>query len=173
MLFADVRGFSSLSEQLPPAEVAARLNYFYRLSAETIFELNGTLDKFIGDSVMAFFGAPFTREDHPQRAVEAARTILKGMAMVTGREHLHLGAGVATGEAFVGNVGEGEVTDFTAVGDVVNVAARLQGLAAEGEVLVTEGTYQAVALLFPDAPRRELELKGKSQPVPARVIQAW
>jgi adenylate cyclase len=83
---------------------------------------------------------------------------------------LQVGAGIATGEAFVGNVGEGTVADFTVLGDTVNVAARLQGAAAPGEILVTEETYAHVETEFPNAPSRELELKGKSEPVRARLI---
>ena len=85
---------------------------------------------------------------------------------------LQVGAGIATGEAFVGNVGEGEVKDYTVLGDTVNVAARLQGAAAAGEILVTQETYASVASQFPNALRRELELKGKREPVVARVIVA-
>ena len=83
---------------------------------------------------------------------------------------LRVGAGIASGDAFVGNVGGGAVTDYTVLGDTVNVAARLQGAAASGEILVTEETYRHVESEFPNAPSRDLELKGKSEPVRARVI---
>ncbi len=186
VLFVDVRGFTSLAEQLPPAEVAQRLNRFYALASEAIFKYDGTLDKFVGDQVMAFFGAPLNAEDHPQRAVRVALLILEGMSKVargasfdsaqdrsfdnTRGKLQHVGAGIASGAAFVGNVGAGAVTDYTVLGDTVNVAARLQGAAASGEILVTEETYRHVESEFPDAPGRELELKGKSEPVHARVI---
>jgi adenylate cyclase len=169
-LFVDVRGFTSLAEQLAPAEVANRLNRFYALASNTIFDYDGTLDKLVGDQVMAFFGAPLYTEDHPERAVQAALQIIRGMSGLAQVEHLHVGAGIATGEAFVGNVGEGAVADYTVLGDTVNVAARLQGAAASGEILLTEGTYAHVESRFPNALRRELELKGKSEPVRARVI---
>lgn len=168
-----MRGFTALSERLPPAEVATHLNRFYRVAANAVFDQDGTLDKLIGDAVMAFFGHPIHYMDHPRRAIEAARVILHGVAAVGGDEPLMVGAGVACGEAYVGNVGEGEVQDFTVLGDVVNVAARLQALAAPGELLVTEEAYAAVRDLYPDAPQRELEVKGKSQPVPARVLNVW
>jgi adenylate cyclase len=169
-LFVDVRGFTSLAEQLPPAEVANRLNRFYALASNTIFDYDGTLDKLVGDQVMAFFGAPLETKDHPKRAVQAALRIISGMRSIAAVEHLHVGAGISTGEAFVGNVGGGMVTDYTVLGDTVNVAARLQGAAAPGEVLVTEETYRHVDAEYPNAPCRELELKGKSDPVRARVI---
>ena len=147
-----------------------RLNRFYSLASNTIFDYDGTLDKLVGDQVMAFFGAPLHAEDHPKRAVQAALRIISGMNSLVVGEPLHVGAGIATGEAFVGNVGEGAVTDYTVLGDTVNVAARLQGVAASGEILLTEETYSHVDLEFPNAPSRELELKGKSELVRARVI---
>ena len=165
-----MRGFTSLAEQLAPAEVANRLNRFYSLASNTIFDYDGTLDKLVGDQVMAFFGAPLYSKDHPERAVQAALQIISGMSGLPEIEHLHVGAGIATGEAFVGNVGEGAVTDYTVLGDTVNVAARLQGAAASGEILLTEDTYAHIESRFPNASRRELELKGKSEPVRARVI---
>ena len=173
MLFVDVRGFTSLSERLPPTEVVARLNPFYRLAAQVVFDLDGTLDKMVGDQVMAFFGAPFRPDDHPQRAVRAALDIVARVeTMAKDSGALHVGAGVGTGQAFMGNVAEGEVRDFTVIGDVVNTAARLQGAAQPGEVLVMEETYQLVADQFPHAPQRTLELKGKAAPVVVRVLWA-
>jgi len=119
---------------------------------------------------MAFFGAPLYATDHAKRAVHAAFSILEGVNHFTHRDRLHVGAGIATGEAFVGNVGGGTVTDYTVLGDTVNIAARLQAAAATGEILVTEETYAYVEAEFPRAPSREMELKGKSEPVHARVI---
>ena len=164
----DVRGFTALAEQLSPADVAGRLNRFYAVAAEAVFRRDGTVDKLVGDQVMAFFGAPVHEHDHARRAVEAALEIVGGVMGEIGG--LQVGGGIATGEAFVGNVGGGDVTDYTALGDTVNVAARLQGAAAAGEILLNEECYAAVAADFPDAPKRELELKGKSLVVTARVI---
>jgi adenylate cyclase len=167
-----VRGFTSLAEKLLPSEVAERLNRFYSLATSSIFDYDGTLDKLVGDQVMAFFGAPLHAGDHPKRAVKAALEIVTGMMEQDNHERLEVGAGIATGEAFVGNVGEGAVTDYTVLGDTVNVAARLQGAAAAGEILVTEETYRYVQSEFPGAPCRDLEVKGKSEPVRVRVILA-
>jgi adenylate cyclase len=167
-MFVDVRGFTALAERLSPAEVAARLNRFYALATNAVFRRDGTLDKMVGDQVMAFFGAPLHQHDHPRRAIETALEIVRG---VMGEEEgLKVGAGIATGEAFVGNVGEGAVRDYTVLGDTVNVAARLQGAAAAGEILTTEESYAFVEQEFPGAVRRELELKGKSATVVARLI---
>ncbi len=169
-MFVDVRGFTSLAERLSPAQVVERLNHFYALATNAVFHHDGTLDKLVGDQVMAFFGAPVHEHDHPRRAVETALSIMRGVMALEEEKALAVGAGVATGETFVGNVGEGATKDYTVLGDTVNVAARLQGAAAAGEILLTQETYAFVEAQFPNAPRRELELKGKSGTVVARVI---
>jgi adenylate cyclase len=172
VLFVDVRGFTALAERLPPADIAERLNRFYALASEVIFEYDGTLDKLVGDQVMAFFGAPLENEDHPIRAVQVALRIVRSLNELVPADRLQVGAGIATGEAFVGNVGAGAVADYTVLGDTVNVAARLQGVAVAGEILMTEETYSRVAAQFPDLPPRAVELKGKSEPVRVRAIVA-
>jgi adenylate cyclase len=169
-MFVDVRGFTAMAERLSPADVAERLNRFYALATDAVFRRDGTLDKLVGDQVMAFFGAPIDQRDHARRAVETALEIVRDV--MAEEEGLQVGAGVASGEAFVGNVGGGGVADYTALGDTVNTAARLQGAAAAGEILLTEESYAPVAERFPDAGRRELELKGKTGTVTARVIGA-
>lgn len=161
-----MRGFTALAERLEPGAVAVELNRFYEIASKAIFLHDGTLDKLVGDQVMAFFGAPIECPDHAERAVKAALEILSKMTTAAS-DSLRLGAGISTGEAFVGNVGGGEVTDYTVLGDMVNVAARLQGEAGAGEILVAEETYARVARQFPDAKRRELLLKGKSEAVAA------
>lgn len=119
---------------------------------------------------MAFFNHPVAYPDHAARAVQTALTVMQAVRSDNGHTPLPVGAGIATGEALVGNVGSGEANDFTALGDVVNVAARLQGAAQAGELLVTEDTYRLIAAQFPDAPARDLDLKGKSDLVRARVL---
>ena len=173
VMFVDVRGFTSLSERLPPNEVVARLNRFYKLATRAVVDLDGTVDKMVGDQVMAFFGTPFRADNHPQRAVQAALEIVSGVeTMNEDSDSLRVGGGVGTGEAYVGNIAEGEVKDFTVIGDVVNTAARLQGEAQPGEVLLMKETYRQVAGQFPNAPQRTLDLKGKAAPVVAHVLQA-
>lgn len=117
---------------------------------------------------MGFFGAPISREDHARRAVATAVEIQRGLESFG--EGLAVGVGIATGEAFVGNVGGGEVTDYTVLGDTVNIAARLQGAAGSGEILVAQATYAQVTTEFPYARRQELVLKGKSEAVIAWEI---
>ena len=172
VLFVDVRGFTALSEKLQPATMVARLNRFYSLAARAVFDLDGTLDKMVGDQVMAFFGAPFRSEDHAARAVQAALEIVSGAeAPADGVDGLPVGAGVATGEVFMGNVGEGEVRDFTVIGDTVNIAARLQALAGPGELLVTDETYRAASPNIGSSEERTLELKGKEAPILAHLLR--
>jgi adenylate cyclase len=161
-----------LAEKAGPAAVAARLNGFYEVASRAIFRHDGTLDKLVGDQVMAFFGPPLDHEDHARRAVMTAVEILSAVTQSTDGDKLAVGAGITTGEAFVGNVGGGEVTDYTVLGDTVNVAARLESGAAPGEILIAQETYNAVAAKFPNAERRELLLKGKSETVIAWQIAA-
>jgi adenylate cyclase len=140
------------------------------VATKAIFRYDGTLDKLVGDQVMAFFGAPLQREDHSQRALATAVEIVR--EVMTGAEaSLRVGGGISTGEAFVGNVGGTDVTDYTVLGDTVNVAARLQGEAAPGEILISQETYSQVASEYPSATRRELLLKGKSEPVVAWLVR--
>jgi adenylate cyclase len=172
VLFVDIRGFTTLAEKSDPADVAVRLNRFYEVASRAIFRQDGTLDKLVGDQVMAFFGAPLQRPDHADRAVRTAREIMARVTAASTDLDLSLGIGIASGEAFVGNVGGSGITDYTVLGDTVNVAARLQGEAASGEILITDQTYARVAGKFPHAARRELSLKGKSAPVIAWEIAA-
>ena len=157
---------------MSPADMVVRLNRFYQLASDAIFRHDGTLDKLVGDQVMAFFGAPIEREDHPRRAVDTALEIIRQVMDLTVQLGLRVGAGISTGEAFVGNVGGTGVTDYTVLGDTVNVAARLQSEAAAGEVLISDETYASMRNVFPNAGRRHLLLKGKSEPVVAWQIAA-
>jgi adenylate cyclase len=120
IFFADIRGFAALAEQLPPAEVAVQLNHFYELASCAIFRYDGTLDKLVGDQVMGFFGAPIGRDDHAGRAVATARGILEAVSGLGTMEGWSVGVGITSGEAFVGNVGGGDMTDDTVLGGTVN-----------------------------------------------------
>ena len=172
IMFVDVRGFTAMTERIMPEEAVSRLNPFYSLAAREVFAMDGTLDKMVGDQVMAFFGAPFKPEDHAIRAVRVALNIVSGLDKIAGEEaELPVGGGVATGEVYMGNVGEGEVRDFTVIGDAVNIAARLQAAAGPGEVLVTEETYLAVSTEFATSGQRTLELKGKEAPLVAYALR--
>ena len=147
-----MRGFTSLAERLAPGEVAQRLNRFYALASKIIFAYDGTLDKLVGDQVMAFFGAPLDARDHPNRAVHAALEILRGISGFAPGESFHVGAGIATGEAFVGNVGEGAMTDYTVLGDTVNVAALCKGPLPQERYSLQQRLMVLLNLNFPMLP---------------------
>ena len=165
----DVRGFTSLGEKVSPRELTRLMNDFYRIAADEVVRLDGTVDKFVGDQIMAFFGAPFRPHDHPERAVQAAAAIVSRVSDMAGG--LQVGGGVASGRANIGNVGVELIKDYTVLGDVVNVAARLQGSAGPGEVLLTDETFQMVRDRYPHCAKRELELRGKSKTTTAWVLR--
>jgi adenylate cyclase len=176
ILFADIRHFTRLSEGMKAPDVVALLNEVFQMVSDRILEQGGTIDKFIGDSVMAYFGAPVPHPDHAQRAVNAAVEIIETIAERNRRSrNLQLGApklapveigiGVHMGNVVVGNIGSDRRTDFTAVGDAVNVAHRLEKLARPAEILVSEAVQRcvrgAVQLRF----EGERQLSGREEPV--------
>ncbi len=171
VLFADVRGYTSLTEGISPAEVPVLMNRFYETASAALLSAEGLLGQVEGDNVMGLFVPGLAGKDYPRKAVEGGLALLRAIGY-GGEEGnwLDIGLGIASGEEFVGNVGGGGYKDFTALGDVTNTAARLTAKAAAGELLVDATTYKAVALAYPDAERRELELKGKSAPVEAFAI---
>jgi adenylate cyclase len=172
VLFADVRGFTSFSETHSPEEVARLLNRFYTVAARVLAQYDAVIDKMVGDEVMALWLPGFAgREEYIRKMVAAAEDLLRAVGFGGDEEPwLLLGIGLDMGLAFVGNVGAGEVKDFTALGDVVNTAARLQGQAKPGQIVMSERVYEHAANRYPDAPQVQLELKGKSEPVAARII---
>jgi len=158
VLFADIRGFTSLSEKLSPEKLVETLNRYLSLAAEAILEEEGTLDKFIGDAVMAFFNAPYPQENHVLRAAKAALRIKRKLEELHKRDQMRLklyfGIGINVGEAVVGNIGTSMQMNYTAIGDCVNVAKRLQEIAEPGQILISARVYerikgQAVARALP------------------------
>lgn len=163
LLFADIRGSTSMAETIPAREYRALIDRFYNVAADAIFEHDGFLDKFVGDEVVATFAPLLAGEQHAARAVEAAQALMKATGNGEGETPwAPLGAGVHTGIAWMGAVGEGAAASVTALGDAVNVAARLAALAAPGEILVTTDAAMAAGI-DPTLPRRLLDLKGKQQ----------
>ncbi|HYM83842.1 MAG TPA: adenylate/guanylate cyclase domain-containing protein, partial [Candidatus Dormibacteraeota bacterium] len=144
LLFADVRGSTTLAEGISPTEFRTRLDRFYDVASRVIVELDGIVDKFVGDEVMAVFIPALAGERHAERAIDAGRSLLRSMG--ADGSGLPIGVGIASGVAFVGAVGEPPVTELTALGDVVNTAARLASAAAAGELLVTEETAAAAGV---------------------------
>ncbi|MFO0587423.1 MAG: adenylate/guanylate cyclase domain-containing protein [Polyangiaceae bacterium] len=147
VLFADVVAFTPLSESRPPEQVVAMLNELFSVLTEVVFRHGGTVDKFIGDCIMAVWGAPVAQADHADRALAAAEDMMHFLEVASAEwrkkydVEVRLGIGVNSGEAIVGNIGSDKRMEYTVIGDVVNVAARLEGLAAPNQVLVAEGTH--------------------------------
>ena len=171
MVFADVRGSTSIAENVGPAEFAALLNRFYAVATGSLLPENAVVDKMIGDEVMAFF-IPAFQENSSKAAVTAAVKILEGVGNGSpGKEPwLPVGIGINFGEAYVGKVGTGQVSDFTALGDTVNTAARLQGHAKPGEIVVSESVYNRVSNQFPGVPKQDIDVRGKEETFGVHVI---
>jgi adenylate cyclase len=172
LLFADVRGSTSLAESLGTAAFTQLIGRFYDTLSHVLISAEALIDRLIGDEVIALFIPLMVGPEHAGRAVDAARRIL----LETGhgsREGpwVPVGAGVHTGTAFVGSVGSAGVTDFTALGDDVNVTARLAAAAGAGEILVSSATARAAGLPPVGLETRRLELKGRHEPMDVYVLQ--
>ncbi len=177
VLFADIRGFTSLAESLTPAEVAHILNKYLSLMSECVFAQNGTLDKFMGDCTMAFWGAPLKQDDIVYKAVCAASEIAEKSQKLNDyvkQKYSHeigVGIGINFGSAIVGNFGSQKRMDYTVIGDTVNTAARIQAIAKSGTVLVTKQAADMIKARFElTAFDKEVSLKGKSHQVKIFVV---
>lgn len=171
VLFVDIRGFTTMSEVLEPEQVVEILNHYLNLTTQSIFKNQGTLDKFVGDATMAVFNSPFDLEDYEFKAVCAAMDIVAGGAALEeelmekyGRS-VGFGVGVNCGPAVVGNVGCEFRMDYTAIGDTVNTAARLEANAKKGQVLISDAVYERVKDRIEVEEVGEIPLKGKSKGV--------
>lgn len=171
VLFADCREYTRLTQELGIEKLIPVTEEFFKTSAEVIRAQHGIVDRFLGDAVMAFFNVPIKHDDHVLRAVNAAfqiqEAVMRINATLNGVFVLGVGIGIATGTALTSNMGSTNCSDYTMVGDSINIASRLQGQAAPGEVLVTEDVYKAISAAFPGAMRAEYLLKGISLPVAA------
>ncbi|MCD8218650.1 MAG: adenylate/guanylate cyclase domain-containing protein [Clostridiales bacterium] len=171
VLFVDIRGFTPLSEALQPEEVVEILNEYLGLVTDAIFKNGGTLDKFIGDAAMAVFNAPFDSDDYIYKAVCAARDIAAGSEWIAATfqerfgKKVSYGIGVNCGYAVVGNIGSEFRMDYTAIGDTVNTAARLEANAKAGQILISEAVYELLKNRLDVTEVGEIPLKGKSQGV--------
>jgi PAS domain S-box-containing protein len=168
-MFADVNGFTSFSEQNPPETVFKVLNAYLALAAQAILEEEGTLDKFMGDAVLAIWNSPDSQEDHAMRAVRAALNIMRrALAAHTlfpnPDQHMIFRIGISTGQSIVGNVGTSDLFNYTAIGDVVNLAQRLQMAAQPGQILLYKGTYEIVSGKVEVIPLNPLMVKGRARP---------
>jgi adenylate cyclase len=162
-LFADIRGSTTLAEGLSSSAYHALIDRFYATASAVVFDHEGAVDKFVGDELVAFFFPLMAGEDHARKAVDCALALLRATGHAEpGGPWLPVGAGVHTGLAWVGAVGDASHTEITALGDAVNVTARLASLAAAGEVLVSDASA-AAARLDPSLERSSLALKGKQE----------
>ncbi len=175
ILFSDIRGFTTLSEKLTPEEVVDVLNPYLEAMTEVIYKHGGTVDKYEGDAIMAFFGEPVSYEDHAMRAVRAAVDMRKALENLKKhweqeghpRPNLEMGIGINTGDVFVGMLGSAQRINYTVIGDSVNLAARIQDLTKTyvWPILISESTYQLVKEEFNTDFADSVTVKGKTAPV--------
>lgn len=166
VFFADIRGFTPLSRRLLPEVTVDILNRYFTMATEIIFRFEGTVDKFIGDAVMAVFGSPIRTTGHLEQGIKSAIAIKQATSIINGLRHrkglspLYLGMGLEAGEVIVGNMGSQTRMEFTAVGEAVNMASRLTDLAKPGEVLIGEAAYRQVEEHVEAIVHEGVEIKG-------------
>ncbi|WP_298397470.1 adenylate/guanylate cyclase domain-containing protein [uncultured Azonexus sp.] len=171
VLFSDIRGFTTISESRPPEEVVRLLNRYFDMQVAAIFEQGGTLDKFIGDAIMAFWNAPLDEPDHAVKAVRAALAMSDSLArfrdsLGDSDARFDIGIGVHTGPAVVGFLGASQRLDYTAIGDTVNLASRIEGeTKGVARILVSQATRDACGNVFDFIDHGEVTVKGRHQPV--------
>lgn len=172
ILFVDIRGYTTLSLNIEPMQMAQLLSRLYDEIAHVIWAYDGVVNKFIGDAALAIFNFPIVRPDSAMQAVEAGQAIIQAVSALSEKDDsppLGVGVGIHTGEITVGKIGEAG-RDLTAIGPTVNMAARLQSVAQASEVLVSGATYAQLNNRWPNLPSRTLQLKGILEPVTAYAI---
>lgn len=171
VLFADIRGFTAMSETLSASQVLQMLNEYFELMVEIVFRHEGTVDKFVGDAMMVIWGAPVSQVDHATRAVRAAldmQSALLGynkIRSVIGKVPIHVGIGINTGDLVAGYIGSTRTMSYSVIGDAVNVASRLCSAAAAGEILISEETHQQLQPGLHVVEHPPVHAKGKSKPL--------
>jgi adenylate cyclase len=177
VLFADIRGFTRISEHASPEKIVQLLNRYFSAMTDIIFAHGGTLDKYLGDGMMALFGAPTVTEKDASNAMSAAVAMQRRMLSINdelraeGYPEIGIGIGLHTGEAVVGYIGSERRSEYTAIGDTVNTASRLESNAKAGEILVSEVTANAARSRYQLAPREPISVKNRVQPVPLFEIE--
>jgi adenylate cyclase len=167
-LFADVRGSTGLAERSPAGEFGQLLARFYGAAARVVDRWDGIVDKFVGDEAVALFIPGFSGKEHAARAIGAARDLMRETGNDSRDPWIPLGVGVHTGTSYVGTVGEGDAMDFTAVGDTMNIAARLMTAAGPGEIVISGPAAAAAGLDTTRLEYRSLELRGREE-----AVEAW
>jgi adenylate cyclase len=177
VMFADIVGFTTRCESLDPTEVARFLNEFFSLASDAVFEFGGTLDKFIGDAVMVFFGAPIAQEDHAERAVKAALAMRKRLLewnrqrQANGLDAVAVRIAINSGVVVVGDIGSATRVDYTILGNTVNVTARLEELVAKpNQIVIGPATFKAVQDMFPAEHLGDVQLRGLQGKLPVYRI---
>ncbi|NJL95678.1 MAG: adenylate/guanylate cyclase domain-containing protein [Anaerolineae bacterium] len=167
MMFADLRGYSTFAEKAPPEKVVELLNEYFAVVVQVVFAREGTLDKFLGDAVIALFNAPTTQADHPLRAAETALALQQTVHTLNQERKggLNFGIGLHLGEAVVGYVGAAQAMSYTAIGDTVNVAQRLQEAARPGQILVSESFARRLAKQASFRQLGNLPLRGREESI--------
>jgi adenylate cyclase len=177
VLFADIRGFTRISEHAPPEKIVQLLNRYFSAMTDIIFAHGGTLDKYLGDGLMALFGAPTVTPKDAANAVAAAVAMQRRMLSINdelreeGFPEIGIGIGLHTGEVTVGYIGSERRSEYTAIGDAVNTASRLESNAKAGEILVSEVTAKAAHSRYQLAPRDPINVKNREQPVPLFEVE--
>jgi len=171
VLFSDIRGFTSMSESRAAQEIVDMLNEYFEQMVEIVFRYEGTLDKFVGDEIMALYGSPVTHDDDAVRAVRTALDMLEVLAqwnrerVVRGQVPVHIGIGINSGEVVAGYLGSSKALEYTVIGDAVNVGARLCSAAKPGQILVSGATAARLHGQFDLREQPPMALKGKSVPL--------
>ncbi|MBW3012631.1 adenylate/guanylate cyclase domain-containing protein [Candidatus Woesearchaeota archaeon] len=175
VLFADIRGFTSMSEKMTPHQVVQMLNKYLSEMTESIFVYEGTLDKYIGDCIMAIFNAPLEQPDHAMQAIKAAldmqQRVRNVQAIATDVPRVDVGIGLNTGTAIIGNIGSQKKVDYTAIGDTVNTASRMCSLAGKGELIITENTYNLVKDRIKVKKLEPVKVKGKEKLLQVYMVE--
>lgn len=171
IVFTDIRGFTSMSESRTPQQIVDMLNEYFELMVEVIFKYEGTLDKFVGDEIMALFGAPVSHGDDAYRAVKSAIEMTEALEgfnqrrVEAGEDPLHVGIGINSGEVVAGYLGSSKSLEYTVIGDAVNTGNRLCSVAKPGEILLSEHTYDLVKDYFEAQELSATQVKGKAHPL--------
>ena len=169
VLFADIRGSTRLGEITPPEQMMNLLNGYWEKMVEAIWNQGGTITAFLGDGLMAIFNAPLAQEDHALRAVRAALGMREGVLAyqrnIPPQLHVAFGFGINTGQAVVGNLGSGRMQNYTAIGDTVNVAERIQGKASDNDILLNHTTFIQVRQHVRVEKLAPLYVKNKTEPL--------
>ena len=178
VLFADIRGFTSLSENRDPQEVVAILNSYFSMMVDIILKNKGTLDKYIGDGILAYYGAPIPREEHADLAVGSAVEMVSKLDVLNKGllldNPLSIGVGIHSGDVVVGNIGSRRKMEYTIIGDTVNTASRVEGLTKElkASVLITDYTFSRLKTKYNITPEKEIIFRGKTKPIMLYRVEA-